>query len=348
MRMVLLLYFILSTVQFAIAQNDFEKVINTTTRSIKKDIRLEFSDKSGNTALLPISVIKGQNKSPVFAIVAGVHGYEYPPIIATQELMSEIDSKELNGTLIIIPMANTASFYTRTPYINPLDEKNLNNAFPGKVDGSITEQIAYFITTHIISISDVFLDIHGGDACEDLIPFVCYYNNLKKPDQTAQAKKLSERSGFKYVVSYPYTITSEEPAKYAFKQAVQDGKTALSMECGKLGNVQEENVQLIKKGVYNMLDTVEMYTNSTEALKHLTYCNQQTYVTANEKGIFYSDLKAGDKVIKGDIVGYTTDEFGSILEKYKAPMTGTILYKLATPPINKNETVMCISVCEEY
>jgi len=185
--------------------------------------------------------------------------------------------------------------------------------------------------------------VHGGDSCEDLIPFVCYYNNTKKPHQTALARKLSENSGFQYVVSYPYTISDTEPAKYTFKQAVQDGKTALSIECGKLGNVQEENVSLIKNGVYNMLTTMGMYAKGSGAHSNIIYRNSQTYVNSKVKGIFYSEYKAGDTVKKDEIVGYTTDEFGQTIEEYKAPKDGIILYKLATPPINVDDTVMCIS-----
>lgn len=342
MRIVLPILFIFFITNSAVSQNDFQRIFNKK-RPYKENIRIDFSDSTGNSGHLPISLIKGKNEGPVFTIVAGVHGFEYPPIVATQALLKEIDLEKLKGTLIIIPIANTASFFTRTPFINPQDKLNLNNAFPGKADGSITEQIAHFITTNIISVSDIFLDIHGGDAPEDLLPFVCYYDNRKKPEQTALAKELSENSGFEYVVSYPYTISDTEPAKYTFKQAVQDGKTALSIECGKLGKVQENSLKLIKKGVYNMLSTMHMYSNDTEAPKSITYLDKQTYIKAKVQGIFYSKHKAGDSIKKGELVGYTTDEFGTILERYKSPKDGIILYKLATPPINFNDTVMCIS-----
>lgn len=329
--------------QFISAQNDFQKAFNSKSTSTKENIRIAFFDDLGNTGHLPISIIKGKTQGPVFTIIAGVHGYEYPPIVATQEILKEINPEELKGTLIIIPIANMASFFTRTPFINPQDQKNLNNAFPGKKEGSITEQIAFFITTNIIAVSDVLLDVHGGDAPEDLLPFVCYYDNQKRPAQTALAKKLSENSGFEYIVSYPYTLSETEPAKYTFKQAVQDGKTALSIECGKLGNVQQENVNLIKRGVHNMLETMNMYFNGTKAHENIIYRNNQTYIKAKVSGIFYSNFKAGDQVKKNDVVGYTTDEFGLVLEEYKAPKDGIILYMLATPPINAKDTVMCIS-----
>ena len=341
-----LLFLLLSTTSL-VAQNPFQDSFNSTTPPSKEHMLIDFTDDNGNTGHLPISILKGKMDGPVFTIIAGVHGYEYPPIVATQALMKEIDIEQLKGTLIIIPLANTASFYTRTPFINPQDRKNLNNAFPGKVDGSITERIAHFITSTIIPVSDVFLDMHGGDACEDLIPFVCYYNNTKKPEQTALAKKLSETSGFEFVVSYPYTLSDTDPAKYTFKQAVQDGKTALSIECGKLGNVQEENVNLIKKGVYNMLATMDMYANGSGPHPKIVYRNNQTYIRSSVQGIFYSKYKAGDTVKKGDIVGYTTDLFGKTLEEYKASKDGIILYMLATPPINVDDTVMCISSMDD-
>ncbi|MEM9723780.1 MAG: M14 family metallopeptidase, partial [Bacteroidota bacterium] len=333
----------LVTIHTATAQNSFQRKFQDKTRPSAEHLRIDFKDTMGNEGYLPISIIKGKSEGPVFTLVAGVHGFEYPPIVATQGLLKEIDREQLIGTLVIIPIANVASFFNRTPFINPQDQKNLNNAFPGNAQGSITEQIAHFITENIISVSDVFLDIHGGDAPEDLLPFICYYNNTKKPDQTALAKKLSENSGFQYVVSYPYTLSDTDPAKYTFKQAVQDGKTALSIECGKLGNVQEENVNLIKESVYNMLATMNMYAGGTGPHPNLIYCSSQVYIRSQKKGIFYSEYKAGDRVKKDDIVGYTTDEFGNTLEKYTAPKDGIILYKLTTPPINIDDTVMCIS-----
>ncbi|MDT0607441.1 succinylglutamate desuccinylase/aspartoacylase family protein [Croceitalea rosinachiae] len=331
------------SIHFLQSQNEFKSSFESTKRPSKHNLKIAVSDSLGNEGYLPISIFKGKADGPVFTIVAGVHGFEYPPIVATQQLMQEIHIDSLSGTIIFIPIANRGSFYNRTPFINPVDGINLNNAFPGNIDGTITQQLAHLITTNIIPVSDVFLDIHGGDAPEDLLPFICYYDNKNRPEQTQQAKQLSEISGFEYVVSYPYALSDEDPAKYVFKQAVQDGKTALSIESGKLGNVQEEAVELVKNGVYNMLTDMKMYNKKHVLKKKPIRLNDQVYIRSNKKGIFYSSYKAGDSVQKDAVVGYTTDEFGTILEEYKASKSGIILYMLATPPINKGNTVMCIS-----
>lgn len=293
---------------------------------------------------MPVTIISGKEKGPVFTIVAGIHGFEYPPITAVQELIKEIDPKKLKGTLIVVPIANVGSFYKRTPFVNPLDGKNLNNAFPGSASGTITEQIANYITKEIIPLSDVFLDIHGGDANEDLLPFICSYNNTLEEKNMFLSHKLSEISGINHIVSYPYTITKTEPSKYAFKQASQDGKTALSIEAGKLGNVQMESVHLIKKAVYNMLNYMKMFNEGTAPVKNpsAVYLNNQEYVKADFSGNFHSNLKSGDYIKKGDKIGFISNEFGKVLGDVISPATGVILYKIGTPPVNKNETVFCI------
>jgi len=324
-------------------QSPFENAYSKGTWPSAENLRIAFTDSLNNKTFMPISIIKGKKGGPVFTIVAGVHGYEYPPIIAVQELLQEIKAEELTGTLIVIPIASTNSFFTRTPFKNANDGVNLNGAFPGDAEGTVTQQIAHFITTEIIPKTDVFLDIHGGDASEDLLPFICYYNNEQKPKQTQLAKELSAVSGFEYIVSYPYTLKDTDPAKYAFKQAVQDGKTGVSIEAGKLGNVQKEAVDLIKVGVYNMLHKMGMYTSATTIDIPRVQLNSQDYIRSPEQGIFYSDYKAGDKVEDGAVVGLIKDEFGKVLSEIKAPKSGIILYKTSTPPISKGETLMCIS-----
>lgn len=327
---------------FTIQAQGIDSLLKKIEAGERMDTLISFDNKD-KLEYIPLVIIKGKNTDPVFTIVAGVHGYEYPPIIAVQELMKEIKTDRLQGTLIILPVANTASFYRRSPFVNPIDGKNLNTVFPGSAGGSITDKIAYWIAREIIPLSDVFLDIHGGDANEDLLPFICYYNNQDEPWQTEQARLLSDASGMEYIVSYPYTISKTEPAKYAFKQAVQSGIVALSIEAGKLGTVQTENVALIKNALYNILNYSGMYTSGkTSAEPNKKRLHNQSYIRVPGKGMFYSSIKSGDSIAKGQNMGYITDDFGNILHHISAPVSGIVLYKVGTPPVNAGETLFCI------
>ena len=325
-------------------QNKFDSLfLNSPSESINK-IKLEFNDDYGNKTFLPLTVIKGKDKGKVFTILAGVHGAEYAPIIATQKLIKKFEVKRLSGTIIILPITNIGAFYSSTPYVNPIDNLNINRIFPGNKNGSVSEKIADFIATKIIPVSDVFLDAHSGDANEDLLPFVCYYDNQNYPFQTKMAKELSEYSGFENVISYPYTIKNSEPALYAFKQATQVGKIALSFESGKLGYLQPKAVDRILRGYYRIFDKLEMYEyNALEDKTKFKRLNSPYYIKSKFQGILYSGYKAGDKVLKNNELGFITDEFGKIIERYFASKSGTILYMKGTPPVNIGDTVFSIS-----
>ena len=325
-------------------QNKFDSLfLNSPSESINK-IKLEFNDDYGNKTFLPLTVIKGKDKGKVFTILAGVHGAEYAPIIATQKLIKKFEVKRLSGTIIILPITNIGAFYSSTPYVNPIDNLNINRIFPGNKNGSVSEKIAHFIATKIIPVSDFFLDAHSGDANEDLLPFVCYYDNQNYPFQTKMAKELSECSGFENVISYPYTIKNSEPALYAFKQATQVGKIALSFESGKLGYLQPKAVDRILRGYYRIFDKLEMYEyNDLEDKTKFKRLNSPYYIKSKFQGILYSGYKAGDKVLKNNELGFITDEFGKIIERYFASKSGTILYMKGTPPVNIGDTVFSIS-----
>src|SRR5271163_3110767 len=113
---------------------------------------------------IPVTVFNGSKPGPVLGLIAGNHGYEYPPILALQKLRPTIKPKQLAGAVIMVHVANMPSFLGRTVYFSPLDQKNLNRVYPGKQDGTPSEQIAYAITTQVIDKSDYVLDLHGGDG----------------------------------------------------------------------------------------------------------------------------------------------------------------------------------------
>ena len=324
------------------SQDSLSYFLEYGKRPSKNNNYIDLLDNHNNHSKLPISIIKGTEPGPTLTIVAGVHGYEYPPIIAAQELIKEIQPEQVSGTLIIIPLANPNAFYNRTPFLNPQDNLNLNRVFPGNSSGTITERIANFVTNKVIAKTDVFIDVHGGDANEDLLPFVCYYRNKSNPIQTNKAKLLSESSDFEYIVSYPYTLKKDQAAKYAFKQAVQDGKVALSIECGKLGNLQKDAVKKIKKSIFNILSEMKMYEVEKEDQVESISLDSQAYIKSNHFGIFESDYSSGKEVKKGDVVGYIKNEFGEIIIEIISPQSGTIIYMIGTPPVNVGETIMCI------
>src|SRR5262245_50140908 len=80
---------------------------------------LEIPALGDNGARIPVSLMRGSAKGPVLALIAGIHGYEYPGISALQRLRQSIDPSAMRGTLILVHIANPPSFYGRTIYTSP-------------------------------------------------------------------------------------------------------------------------------------------------------------------------------------------------------------------------------------
>lgn len=53
--------------------------------------------------------------------------------------------------------------------------------------------------------------------------------------------------------------------------------------------------------------------------------NRQHDIKSPAKGIFYSDLKSGDQVSIGQMIGYTTDVFGKHIAEINSDQNGIIL-----------------------
>ena len=87
---------------------------------------LTVPDKEDPGCFIPVTVINGKKKGKTLALVAGVHGYEYPPILSLYRIKQMIDPESLSGTLVLVHIANLPGFQKRIVYYNPYDWKNLN------------------------------------------------------------------------------------------------------------------------------------------------------------------------------------------------------------------------------
>ena len=299
---------------------------------------------------IPITIFHGSERGPVLGITAGVHGYEYSPILAGQQLIHSIDVSTLKGTVMLVQAANVESFLGRSPYVNPKDGINLNRAFPGSPEGTLTERIADFISTKVIPRCTHFIDAHSGDAPEDLIPYSGYYQNDGMPEVSAQGKTMAENLGFDYVLIFQTTgkdyMKPGSPSTYCSAQAFKLGIPAADIECGRLGMVEPEFVNKIVDGLTNLMDALGMTNESPEEVGTTFIIAERASMKSEHTGFFYPEKAAGDYVTKGMRLGHITDFFGRKKQDVFSSTNGVILYMLGTPPVNAGETLASIGITE--
>ena len=104
----------------------------------------------------------GSRPGPHVLITAGIHGSEYPGILAARKLRAFLSQADIAGTVTVLPLCNPTALKERTKAIFPEDGKNLNRMFPGNPEGSASEKTAWAIT-QLQDEADFYIDLHGGD-----------------------------------------------------------------------------------------------------------------------------------------------------------------------------------------
>jgi predicted deacylase len=114
---------------------------------------------SGHESAILVHVINGPRKGPRVAVVLGTHGGETFVTELFRVFLTQLNHAELNGTLMVIPMANVTAFEAATRH-TPTDAMNLNRLFPGNAHGWYTEMLAHALTTEVVTRSDWVFDYH--------------------------------------------------------------------------------------------------------------------------------------------------------------------------------------------
>ena len=148
-----------------VAEVDFEK--NGRQQGF---LRLFHSVHSSAYGFIPLPIVVLKNgDGPTALLVSGTHGDEYEGQVALCNLVKSLDPARIHGRVIILPAANfpAAMAGRRT---SPIDEGNLNRLFPGDADGTVTEQIAYYIEHELVPMADLVCDLHSGGSSLMYVP----------------------------------------------------------------------------------------------------------------------------------------------------------------------------------
>lgn len=291
---------------------------------------------------IPVTLINGSNPGPTLALIAGNHGYEYPPILATQRLVDKIDPRKLRGKVIIVHVANMPSFLKRTIYYSPVDGQNLNRVYPGVKEGTLSQRIAYTITREVIERADYLVDLHCGDGNESLRPY-SYWMPINDPKVDEPSKALAIAFGMNHIVIDRERPKDREASLYCSNTAVTRGKPAITIESGGMGIAyDEEDIATVEHGVQNILRHLKMIEGKVEIPAKIVWYDPAEVLRFPENlpvksGTFFPLAKKSQMVEKNTLLGYVTDFFGKKIYELRAPFAGEVLYIIGTPPISAGE-----------
>ncbi len=312
----------------------------------KRSGLLEIPNGVDDGTRIPVTVVHGAHAGPTLALIAGTHGYEYPPILALQRIRKQLAAADLSGTVILVHVANMPSFLGRTIYYSPVDGKNLNRSYPGDPAGTVTERIAHAITTEVIAQADYLVDMHGGDGNEALRPYT-YWTVTGNAALDEASRKMALVFGLDHIVIDQARTDRSGPSVYTDMTALHHGKPAITTETGSLGSVDEMWVNLAERGVWNLLRHFAMVEGAVEVTGPVVWLERYEVIASPSTGMFSPAVHEGYAVAEGGLLGTVTDLFGDQAHEIRAPFAGIVNYVLGTPPVSEGEPLAMVSRVKE-
>jgi predicted deacylase len=252
----------------------------------------------------------------------------------------------------------------------PVDNVNPNRVFPGDPTGTYSEQMTHALINEFVVHADAYIDLHGGDIPEALVPFVICRSEAGLADHkargvAARSKEMALAFGLRYVLTVSKPV---QPSKgqSSYAAAAEKGTPAILAEAGGIGQMQEEAVSLLVSGVVNvmrhlgMIDEAEfesqipkseansksnVQTTARSAVA-TTVLTKFEWLYTKSTGVWYPRVSPGDVVREGEQIGTVGDLFGDTLEEIVSPANGVVLFLTINPSVLENGLLMGIGATE--
>jgi hypothetical protein len=331
----------------AIEQDSYELTVGTATaaRGEKATGAIEVPAAGDPALQIPVAVAHGAKPGPVLALVAGSHGTEYASIVALVEIIERLDAKALSGSVIVVPIVNLPSFEKVVPHLNPIDGKNMNRTYPGRPDGSQSERASEAVTREVVEKCDHLIDFHGGDIDEDLRPYT-YWSKTGREEQDRISRELALAFGLDHIIITTGRPSDPKASIYLENTASTRGKPSITVEAGRAGTVESEDVAALVDGTFSVMRHLRMLEGAPAPVENPVWIAALHNVPAEAGGIFRPLVARGAYVQKGMKVGWVTDFFGKTLFEARAPEAGVVLYMRAIPSAVKGDNLASIGVVE--
>jgi predicted deacylase len=278
---------------------------------------------------LPIFIRSSKNDGPVVLISGGVHGDEINGVVTAKKILEEIDQglELLKGTLIIIPLVNIYGFLSNSRTFP--DGRDLNRSFPGSKKGSLASRIAFIINEEIIPQIDLGIDFHTGGRMLSNHPQIRV--DFKDKVGVDLAKAFATH----------FVVNSKHIEKSFRKTAYKARKHLLVFEGGESMRLDNYAIEEGITGTKRLLHYLEMI-NAPQIPQNTIILKDSEWTRAKASGIFYSSVKLGDEVKKGQIIARISDPYGQVIVPVKASINGHVIGLNNNPVINVGDAVVHI------
>ena len=300
-------------------------------------------DSAWGCIMIPITVVRN-GEGPTALLTGGNHGDEYEGITGLFKLANSLQPEAISGRVIIVPAMNYPAVQngTRT---SPIDQGNLNRAFPGSPVGSMTERIADYFQRYLVPLCDYALDIHSGGRTLDIIPFAAAHR-LDDPQQEAACIEGARCFGA------PNTMLLYElDAVSLYDTAVESqGKVFVTTELCGAGTSTPRSIALAERGIRNFLIFANIlrgeYEPPEQPTRMLEMPDASCYLQSEHRGLLEMCVELGQRVQEGQLIAriHSLERTGEAAREYHAQRDGILACRRHPALVGIGDTFAVLAV----
>lgn len=267
---------------------------------------------------IPVMVARGKEDGIVVGVTAAVHGNELNGISVIQRLFKDLDTNNMKGTIVGIPIVNIPSYVRGTRVFS--DGADINRIMPGKPNGNASEVYSNRFLNLIVTKFDYLLDLHTASFGR----VNSFY--IRSDMNNEITKKLALLQDAEIIVHTP-------PSDGTLRGAAEElGIPSITIEVGNPHSFQKKVIKSGVSGVHNVLSHLGIIDDEIDVSDNETVeCYKSYWLYTQEGGLLTVHVDLREIVEKDDHIATVRDVFGNTIKKYYAPERGIIVGKSVNP-----------------
>lgn len=271
-------------------------------------------DSSYGYSLVPLTVINGlkgpagSRTLPAVAAFGGTHGNEWEGQIAVKRLCADLNASEMSGRVLLIPQLSESACVANRR-VSPLDNINMNRAFPGDPHGTISCRIADFVKTRIFPQVQVVIDIHAGGN-ENAYALCTSFHDIADRKQRAEIRRFAELFDTPFILVYGGIARGN-----LTEEAEKEGKITIGGEFGFAESADPTGIRHAYEGLKNVLrhcgilsgKILKIDEKRASVPRLIEASGLEQYIPCPRSGVWEPVVEIGADVKEGALLGRLHD-----------------------------------------
>jgi len=294
---------------------------------------------TGEAIRFPVGTVHGVEDGPTLVVLGGMHGSEYCGIEAAIRLYREVQPENLKGTLKVVMIYNLPAFQNNLGFLVPQDGINPGRTFPGDPNGTYSLVMAYCITENVLRTADYYVELHGGDIPEALVPFVMHPITGNE-EVDARSREMAMVYDIPIVVGAKLGEMPQPLRTSGFVAMALEGIPAILAESGQQGILNLDDAERHLTGLRNIMKHLGMLPGPVVKEHKRRISAEHRAIRSEMDAMWYPSVKLGDMVQEGQVIGEYRNVFGEKLADVKAIFGGHITVIRTSPNVAVGNVVI--------